>query len=84
LISPNHISQLEGISIDKSEPKHQWNNNTLGVGSMVHKSLAKNITDRKWLRLDDTDNIKKSLTQILLLFKKKNRFGDTLERFYDR
>jgi hypothetical protein len=27
------------------------------------------------MRLDDTDNIKKSLAQILLLFKKRNRLA---------
>jgi hypothetical protein len=37
------------------------------------------------LRLDDTDNIKKSLAQILLyLFRKKNRSGDALEGFHHR
>ena len=51
------------------------NINTLLIGSIgVGKShLLKNITtDKKVLRLDDTDNIKKSLAQILLyLFKEK-------------
>lgn len=51
------------------------NINTLIVGTIgVGKShLLKNITtDKKILRLDDTDNIKKSLAQILLyLFKEK-------------
>jgi hypothetical protein len=31
--------------------------------------------------LDDTDNIKKSLAQILLYLFKRNRFGDALEDF---
>ena len=51
------------------------NINTLVIGSVgVGKShLLKNITtDKKILRLDDTDNIKKSLAQILLfLYKDK-------------
>lgn len=50
------------------------NINTLLIGSIgVGKShLLKNITtDKKVLRLDDTDNIKKSLAQILLYFHKE-------------
>jgi hypothetical protein len=48
--------------------------------------LLKNITtDKKILRLDDTDNIKKSLAQIYFIFsKKRNRSGDALEGFYHR
>jgi hypothetical protein len=42
----------------------------------VNRICLKNITtDKKILRLDDTDNIKKSLAQILLyLFKEKKPF----------
>jgi ABC-type cobalamin/Fe3+-siderophores transport system ATPase subunit len=51
------------------------NINTLVLGSIGSgkSHLLKNITtDKKILRLDDTDNIKKSLAQILLyLFKEK-------------
>jgi ABC-type cobalamin/Fe3+-siderophores transport system ATPase subunit len=54
------------------------NINTLVIGSIGSgkSHLLKNITtDKKILRLDDTDNIKKSLAQILLyLFKEKKPF----------
>jgi predicted kinase len=48
--------------------------------------LLKNITtDKKILRLDDTDNIKKSLAQFYFTFsRKRNRSGDALEGFHHR
>jgi hypothetical protein len=38
------------------------------------------------LRLDDTDNIKKIIgaNSALSFQEKRNRFGDALERFYNR
>jgi predicted kinase len=52
------------------------------IGSGKSHLLKEHQRIKKILRLDDTDNIKKSLAQILLyLFRKKNRSGDALEGF---
>jgi DNA replication protein DnaC len=80
LISPNHITWKE-YQLTNLNQNINRNINTLVLGSIGSgKSHLLKIPIRKILRLDDTDNIKKSAN--LLLQGKRNRFGD-FERFYD-